>query len=210
MNKAIVFKGYDGEFAKRLRDIMAESKTTQEMLAKQTGLTRQTISQYMDGSVLPNVEKLYKICTFFDLPSDYFLGLTNSKKPEMEDRYIQNQTGLTDEVIQKLYDLSHGNPMTGRLFALPYDFHLGVINYMLSNESFMSSFFKRLLNYYELKQVDATSEDSDFAEYSLLKSIKNLLDDIYIDFYKQIHLKGKSRHKPGRVRKSKAVDKKEK
>ena len=163
----------------------------------------------MDGSVLPNVEKLHKICVFFDIPSDYFLGLTNSKSLELEDQYIQNQTGLTDEVIQKLHDLYHGKPEPGKLFALPYDFDLGVINYMLSNKSFMSSFFNRLFKYYELKQVDDIGEQADYAEYALLKSTKHLIDDIYNDFYKTIFLKGKARRKPGRVRKSKIVDKKE-
>ena len=62
MNNAKEFNGYKGVFATRLREKMDSTKTTQETLAKQTGLTRQTISQYMDGSVLPNAEKIHKIC----------------------------------------------------------------------------------------------------------------------------------------------------
>ena len=49
------FKGYDSIFAERLRLLMKQHSTKQTDLAEHLGLTRQAISKYADGSVLPNI-----------------------------------------------------------------------------------------------------------------------------------------------------------
>ena len=68
------FKGYDSIFAERLRLLMKQHSTKQTDLAEHLGLTRQAISKYADGSVLPNIENLQRICDFFNVSSDYLLG----------------------------------------------------------------------------------------------------------------------------------------
>ena len=72
-------KGYGGVFAIRLRELMAEHNLKQEDLAKSIGVTRQSVSQYLDGSTQPKAEKLYNIAVFFGVTSDYLLGLSNTK-----------------------------------------------------------------------------------------------------------------------------------
>lgn len=198
------FKGYNGFFAKRLREVMDVTQTTQEALAKQTGLTRQTISQYMDGSVLPNVEKLYKICNYFNMTSDYLIGFTDSKSRDISDQLIQETTGLSETAIDTLKKLSRGRPNS--LFPLPFD--MGVINYIFSNQSFLLKLIDRLKNYYELRQVDLRdstgrigfSEEADYANYLLVKLIEELANASYYDFYMPFVGK-KAKAKPGRKRK---------
>ena len=94
--------GYDGYFATKLRDLMKKAKVTQQDLAAAVGTTRQDISQYADGSVQPNIEKLYKIANFFNVSADYLLGLSDNPNPDINTREISRLTGLTEHSIERL------------------------------------------------------------------------------------------------------------
>ncbi|MHB1151869.1 MAG: helix-turn-helix domain-containing protein [Eubacteriales bacterium] len=98
MNNESGFKGYNSIFALRLKGLM--EKTTQAQLAEQIGTTRQAVSQYMDGSVQPNIEKLYKISNYFKVSADYLLGSAQCPTPENE--AIGKVTGLSEKAILKL------------------------------------------------------------------------------------------------------------
>ena len=63
-------------FASALRKLMTERDIKQEGLAKITGKTRQTISQYTNGISEPGYETLVKIADYFDVSTDYLLGRT--------------------------------------------------------------------------------------------------------------------------------------
>lgn len=65
-------------FAKRLKDLMSID-TTQQQLAKFLNVTRQAVSLYLNGAVLPPVEKLVEIANYFMVTTDYLLGLTDEK-----------------------------------------------------------------------------------------------------------------------------------
>lgn len=78
-------KGYTGKtsiFAERLQRLMKENETTQQALATAMGLTRQAISQYVEGGTQPNIEKLARFAVYFDVSSDFLLGLSDAKKYE--------------------------------------------------------------------------------------------------------------------------------
>ena len=194
MGNARNFKGYDGIFAERFRAVMDVTKTTQDMLEKQIGVKRQSISTYMDGSVMPNVETLHKICSYFDLPSDYLLGFTNSKSRDISDQQIQDKTGLSYEAIKNLEEIYRGSPP--QLFAMPFD--IGVINYMLSDKDRIRKYLSIISKYFGKK---ATDMKTDFSLYSYVKYMEQLLDSCYNDFYLPYRNGKAQKKKPGRKRK---------
>ena len=204
MSNAKDFKGYDGVFAKRLRHIMDATRTTQETLAKQIGLTRQTISQYMDGSVLPNAEKLHKMCVYFNIPSDYLLGHTDSQSTDITEQLIQDKTGLSKKSIATFVGAKHG--YKGELFGIPYNSE--ALDYILSNEDFVQAFLNQLLTcWYEKSEEEKDnkrvgrpiiSEDSIDAKCRLTKLVDQyLVERGYEEFYKPVVLRA---NKPGRKR----------
>lgn len=91
-------------FANRLKTLMsgdgARPKITQQELADNIGITRQSISEYKEGHNLQAIEKLYYMSKYFNVPSDYLLGLTDMSMynwdliekgvSEMEDMKRQN------------------------------------------------------------------------------------------------------------------------
>lgn len=95
-------KGYDNVFATRLRDLMEQTKTTQGTLAKESGCSRQAISQYMDGSSMPNVDKLLCIADHFGVSTDYLLGREEKKNKKELQHIVSEYTGLSEEAIKEL------------------------------------------------------------------------------------------------------------
>lgn len=103
--KASALKGYDNIFSTRLRKLMEDNKITQQTLADKTGCSRQAISQYMDGTSAPNVDKLISIAKFFDVSTDYLLGLAQEPTTNMELNSICEYTGLRKNTIETLHNI---------------------------------------------------------------------------------------------------------
>jgi len=93
---------YDSKFATRLRKLMSDNKVTQQTLAEAIGGTRQAISQYADGSVLPNIEKLEKIANYFGVPCDYLVGNSDVKTTNITIKEITEKTALSEKTVAKL------------------------------------------------------------------------------------------------------------
>ncbi len=87
-------------FPSRLRQLMAETGTTQEELAEAVGVQRQTISKYASGQNTPDIEKFEKIADFFGVSFDYLLGRSDAK--HRENQSVVEETGLSEEVVNRL------------------------------------------------------------------------------------------------------------
>ena len=74
--------GYNKLLPTRIRAIMDKRKMKQKDLADKTGIARQSIGYYADGSNIPNAEVLAKIAKALDVSSDYLLGLSDDEKPK--------------------------------------------------------------------------------------------------------------------------------
>ena len=65
-------------FADKIIQLRKERNWSQEELASQLGVSRQSISKWESGSSLPDLDKIIKLSQFFDVSTDYLL------KEEME------------------------------------------------------------------------------------------------------------------------------
>ena len=64
---------------------------TQSQLAKEINVSPKTISNYESGSVFPPIPTLFKLCKFYNVSSDYLIGLSDEKQIIVE--------GLNDNEI---------------------------------------------------------------------------------------------------------------
>ena len=89
-------------FSTALRYLMAKEGTTQEAIAKVTGKTRQTVSQYVNGISEPSYDTLVKIADYYDVSLDYLLGRTEdpSRIPSATE-----EIGLTSDAISVLKNI---------------------------------------------------------------------------------------------------------
>lgn len=61
----------------RLREAIKLSGIPQKEIAKQIGVSAQTVSKYMCKDIYPALDTLAKLCKLLDIKSDYILGLAS-------------------------------------------------------------------------------------------------------------------------------------
>ena len=59
----------------RLRECIKDSHYTQRQIAKEIGVSAQTVSKYMKNNVFPALDTLAKLCKLLEVSSDYILGI---------------------------------------------------------------------------------------------------------------------------------------
>ncbi len=61
------------EFAEKITTLRKSRDLTQEQLAEQLCVSRQSVSKWENGSVIPDVEKIIELSRIFDVTLDYLL-----------------------------------------------------------------------------------------------------------------------------------------
>lgn len=83
----------------RINTQLAEKNKKQKDLAKELGVTDNTISYFCKGTRIPNTSQIRKIAKFFNCSADYLLGLTDTTTSDKDMRFICEYTGLSEEAI---------------------------------------------------------------------------------------------------------------
>lgn len=66
-------------FRKRFRELVDTNGTTMTKLAQEVGTTRQGISRYYNEHHFPSVRVLVAIAKYYNVSTDYLVGLTDYK-----------------------------------------------------------------------------------------------------------------------------------
>lgn len=92
------------EIASRLKEIRQKEKLTQRNLAKILKCTPQAISAYETATNFPDIFTLIKYSTLFKISTDYLLGITDSKIPNIDK--VFKEIGLTEKSTINLKKIS--------------------------------------------------------------------------------------------------------
>lgn len=65
------------EIQKRLRESIKLSGLLQKTIAKEIGVSAQTVSKYMCEDIFPALDTFAKLCKLLDVKADYILGLSS-------------------------------------------------------------------------------------------------------------------------------------
>ncbi len=66
-------------FGSRLKELRIERGSSQKEVADDIAISTTAISQYESNSRFPNEETLKRLCMYYNISSDYLLGLTDAK-----------------------------------------------------------------------------------------------------------------------------------
>lgn len=102
MAKANKSFGYTDAFPSRFRDLADEKECTMEEMAQAFSTTRQTVRNWQNGETIPDAKSICYIASFFSVTTDYLLGLSDVKTPNIEVRAIADRTGLKEDAIIRL------------------------------------------------------------------------------------------------------------
>lgn len=89
-------------FADRLVNLRESRGVTQQTLADELKITRQSLSLYEKAERTMNIDLLVKIAQYFNVSADYLLGLNDNATTDIELKAVCDYTGLSEEAIQKL------------------------------------------------------------------------------------------------------------
>lgn len=145
----VSFFNYDSAFATRLRKLIEENNISKNQLSEEIGVSRQAISQYCDGSTIPNADKLLKIAEFFNVSLDYLVGRTENFTTDDKLRFVCDYTGLNQNTVEYLREaIQHSK--AHELLGVDSDFIYNLpkmINLMFSDEHFVKMFCSNFINY---------------------------------------------------------------
>ena len=63
------------EFAERLKQLMKETNTSQQMLAQNIGYTQRAVSKWINAQAEPTATAVVACAKYFGVTTDYLLGL---------------------------------------------------------------------------------------------------------------------------------------
>ncbi|MDE7331044.1 MAG: helix-turn-helix domain-containing protein [Lachnospiraceae bacterium] len=85
------------EFAEKLTALRKGKELTQEQLAEQLNVSRQSVSKWENGQVIPEAEKLLELSKAFDVTVDYLL-----KPSEIDELSVK--TAILEQQQKQLLD----------------------------------------------------------------------------------------------------------
>lgn len=84
--------------ARRLNELIVDGNALKDYL----GVSAQAINQYRLGMARPSLENLCKIAKFYDVSTDYLLGLTDTPSIKTDIRTACKTTGLSAGAVEAL------------------------------------------------------------------------------------------------------------
>ena len=87
-------------FSSRLRDLRGDRN--QDDVAKELGISRASLSYYESGVRKPDINTLYALAKYYNVSSDYLLGLSDASTPDIDFQAIVNKTGLSETSVRNL------------------------------------------------------------------------------------------------------------
>ena len=79
------------EFAEKITALRKSRELTQEQLAERLGVSRQSISKWENGSVVPEVENIIELSKTFDVTLDYLLRPSEIDELSVKTELLEQQ-----------------------------------------------------------------------------------------------------------------------
>lgn len=160
-------ENYNSITAIRLRELVGDR--TIKSVAKEIGITRQSLAKYLDGSTSPKADTLSVLAEYFGVTSDYLLGENNSVEKNME--VFMCNTGMSLETINVLLGLNQGTqPLFGDTKKTK---KMVVFEQIVTNPQFLP-----LLDFIYDYVYSKHNEDKDFDLFKLKRYFIKIIDDI--------------------------------
>lgn len=156
-------------FARRLAQLRAEQKLSQQKLADMLEVSKSTISLYETGDTVPDAKMIVRMCEIFGVSCDYFLCQSDYRKEEQAQQTIED-LGLSQQTGQKLNDLdlfiAEGQ---SKHVTLPFS-PKGVFNRLCEDDRF-NTLMRLLGECYQMRIAAARTDGMDHKKISSLEVI---------------------------------------
>ncbi len=182
-------------FGTILKNAIKESNFTQEKFADEIGISISALKTYMNGTRIPDIEILDRMCSALECDYDYLMGKIDKPKKDIAD--ISEVTGLSYVVVNKLNWYKENN-----------DIYLDLLNFLIENRhtsNLMYLIYEYITTEPEsfitssgdsVESVKVSTSTKDYVRYSkldvnvlqqlLLMEITQLLTKAKLEYQKEI------------------------
>lgn len=89
-------------FAQKLKMLRERKKLSLKKTAEDLGVTAQSLSLYENGMRTINIDLLRKVAQYFEVSSDYLIGLSDVATTDTELKAVCDYTGLDERAVGRL------------------------------------------------------------------------------------------------------------
>lgn len=198
-------------FKRRVQELLFENNINQKKLAEKIGLTPATLSRNMNGLNSTKIEVIISIAKFFNVSTDYLLGISkirNLNQETIEPKYtstllqsnqlMYKQSMLNNVKENRLKILRKENNLTVRELGEKINISYAAISKMENNQQnisneyliILSNFFKvsveYLLGISNIKNSKQEFEPILFSIYNEIKDLNNTQKEDLLNVIKLI------------------------
>ena len=83
--------------SEKIRELRIAKNISQVELGRLLGVTNQSVSNWENNNILPSIEMLRKLATFFSVSADFLLGLNETRSLDV--------SGLSEKQIAHLQEI---------------------------------------------------------------------------------------------------------
>lgn len=169
----------DEDFPKRLRQLISEDGRVLEVIAADVQVSKTNLSDWQTGKTMPRADSLRLLAKYFNVTTDYLLGLTDAQTVDTDLRAVADYTGLSEKAVQKLRhaalfcDTARSTAPTS---TLPPDF----ISYIVESD-YLSKMALGLITYYVYRTGQEANELFLADVVSSASKDKSAFDDLMND-----------------------------
>lgn len=166
----------------RINELLAINDVKQKELAAHLSVSDNIVSYFVKGARVPNTEQIIKIANFFNVSSDYLLGLSDAKTTDTDLKMIVDYTGLSEESASNLHNAAQTQFWHEKL---------SFINALILNDELLLVYCKYLESLAVCSALEERNTDVDLTQlingdYALLADLNahnpdNLDYGIYFD-----------------------------
>lgn len=99
-------KGCKEIFAERLKKLRSESGLSQEKLARELGISKGSLGFYETYKNTPDIEVLNSVAKYFNVSTNYLLGISENKTTNAELQDVCDYTGLSENAIEYIKSIN--------------------------------------------------------------------------------------------------------
>ncbi|MBC2581779.1 helix-turn-helix domain-containing protein [Clostridium sp. DJ247] len=92
---------FDKPLNRNIRELLKESNITSSKLAQHLGVTGEAVRWWSGGYSRPDIDKIVGIASFFNVSTDYLLGITSYRNKKTEEMTV-SETGLSEVAAKKI------------------------------------------------------------------------------------------------------------
>lgn len=95
------------DLTEKLLNLRKANSLTQEQLAEQLGVSRQSVSKWESGQAVPELDKIIAICDIFHISADYLLKPSDMDILSVKTEMLEKQQKSLEDTIHKKEKKKH-------------------------------------------------------------------------------------------------------